>query len=190
MFDLPGAVFPTATRMLAPTSRFAVALLGRVGAATAEVVEESADDDGKPRYAAGDELGLSGLQRAFQDQLAGTAGFTVTVVSADENTGDVGREIAAVDPQPGQKLDLVAATDVLQRDWANGGVVALPITELPPTTTAEDVATAIQEVARPAVAAPITVNGENGVQGTVTPEVIAASLSFQAEKLAGGKPRP
>jgi vancomycin resistance protein YoaR len=91
-----------------------------------------------------------------------------------------GTQPQPVDPQPGQRLDLNAATGVLQRDWANGGVVALPITELPPTTTAEDVATAIQEVARPAVAAPITVNGENGVQGTVTPEVIAASLSFEA----------
>ncbi|MFC5233472.1 VanW family protein [Pseudonocardia zijingensis] len=92
-----------------------------------------------------------------------------------------GTDPQPVDPRPGQRLDLAAATEVLQRDWANGGVVALPITELPPTTTAEDVATAIKQVARPAVAAPITVNGENDVQGTVTPEVVAASLSFVAE---------
>ena len=76
-----------------PTARFAVALLGRVGAATAEVIEES-QDDGSPRYAAGDQLGFSGLQRAFQEQLAGTAGFTVSVVSTDEGTGDQGQEIA------------------------------------------------------------------------------------------------
>jgi vancomycin resistance protein YoaR len=86
-----------------------------------------------------------------------------------------------VDPKPGQQLDVAAASEVLQRDWANGSAVALPITELPPSTTAEDVATAIQEIARPAVAARITVVGENGVQGTVTPQVIAASLSFLAE---------
>ncbi|QYN35709.1 VanW family protein [Pseudonocardia sp. DSM 110487] len=92
-----------------------------------------------------------------------------------------GTQPQPVDPQPGQQLNVAAAVDVVQRDWANGGAVVLPITELPPTTTAEDVATAIQEVARPAVAAPITVIGENGVQGTVTPEVIAASLSFEAE---------
>ena len=41
MFDLPGAVFPTATRLLAPSPAFASALLGRVGEATAEVIEES-----------------------------------------------------------------------------------------------------------------------------------------------------
>jgi len=100
VFDLPGAVFPTETRLLAPSSRFAVALLGRVGAATAEIIEES-QDDGSPRYATGDQVGLSGLQRAFQEQLAGTAGFTVSVVSTDENTTDQGREIDAVAPEPG-----------------------------------------------------------------------------------------
>ncbi|WP_409331512.1 penicillin-binding transpeptidase domain-containing protein [Trujillonella humicola] len=103
VFDLPGAVFPTETRLLAPTSRFAVALLGRVGAATAEVLEETSGDDG-PLYAAGDQLGTSGLQRAYQERLTGTAGFTVAVVSTDETTGDEGREIAAVDPVPGEPL--------------------------------------------------------------------------------------
>jgi cell division protein FtsI/penicillin-binding protein 2 len=104
VFDLPGAVFPTSTRLLAPTARFAEAMLGRVGAATAEVIEESQDDDGAPRYADGDQLGLSGLQRAFQEQLAGTPGFTVSVVSTDEGTADAGREIAAVEPGPGTPL--------------------------------------------------------------------------------------
>ena len=103
VFDLPGAVFPTETRLLAPTSRFAVALLGRVGAATAEVIEDS-QENGSPRYAAGDQLGLSGLQRAFQEQLAGRAGFTVSVVSTDEATGDQGQEIESVAPEPGSPL--------------------------------------------------------------------------------------
>ncbi len=103
VFDLPGAVFPTDTRLLAPSPRFAAALLGRVGDATAEVIEETTVD-GVAAYAAGDELGLSGLQRAFQEQLTGTPGFTVTVVSTDEATGDTGREVAAVDPVPGQPV--------------------------------------------------------------------------------------
>ena len=103
VFDLPGAVFPTDTRLLAPSPRFASALLGRVGPATAEVLEETAED-GAPVYATGDELGLSGLQRALQAQLTGTPGFTVTVVSADETTGDTGREVDAVEPVPGQPV--------------------------------------------------------------------------------------
>jgi cell division protein FtsI/penicillin-binding protein 2 len=100
VFDLPGAVFPTDTRLLAPTARFAAALLGRVGAATAEIIDESTDN-GSPRYAEGDQLGLSGLQRAFQEQLAGTPGFTVTVVSSGQNTGDQGQQIAAIAPKAG-----------------------------------------------------------------------------------------
>lgn len=103
VFDLPGAVFPSAARLLAPSSRFALGLLGRVGSATAEVIEAS-KDHGSPRYADGDQLGLSGLQRASQVQLAGTAGFTVTVVSTDQKTGDQGRQIAKVDPKPGTPL--------------------------------------------------------------------------------------
>jgi cell division protein FtsI/penicillin-binding protein 2 len=103
VFDLPGAVFPTDTRLLAPSPRFGLALLGRVGSATAEILEESTGDDG-PLYAAGDQLGTSGLQRAYQEQLAGTAGFTVTVVSTDESTGDEGRQIDAVAAVPGSPV--------------------------------------------------------------------------------------
>ena len=47
-------------------------------------------DHGRPRYAATDQVGLSGLQRAFQQQLTGTPGFTVSVVSTDKATGDTG----------------------------------------------------------------------------------------------------
>jgi vancomycin resistance protein YoaR len=86
-----------------------------------------------------------------------------------------------VDPVPGQQLDVAAAVDVLQRDWANGGAVALPLTVLPATTTPEDVRTAIEEVARPAVSAPVTFVGEKDVRGTLAPEVIATALVFRAE---------
>lgn len=103
VFDLPGAVFPTRTRLLAPSAQFAEALIGRVGPATAEILEESAED-GEPRYAPGDQLGTSGLQRIHQDRLAGTPGFTVRVAALDESIGDEGREIAAVDPVPGEPV--------------------------------------------------------------------------------------
>jgi vancomycin resistance protein YoaR len=86
-----------------------------------------------------------------------------------------------VDPVPGQQLDVSAAADVLRQDWATGRSVALPLTELPPTTTPEDVAAAIEEVARPAVSAPVAVAGEGGIQGTITPQVIASALTFRAD---------
>ncbi|MGY1847233.1 MULTISPECIES: penicillin-binding transpeptidase domain-containing protein [unclassified Blastococcus] len=111
VFDLPGAVFPTETRLLAPTARFASALLGRVGPATAEIIEETSVD-GQPRYAAGDQLGLSGLQRAYQDQLTGTPGFTVSVVSTDEATGDAGREIASVAPVAGEPVQIPLVPEI------------------------------------------------------------------------------
>jgi cell division protein FtsI/penicillin-binding protein 2 len=101
VFDLPGAVFPTSTRLLAPSSRFGLALLGRVGDATQEVIDETTGEDGQPLYAAGDDLGLSGLQRAFQAQLAGTPGFTVSVASSDETLDDAGEVVDTVDPVPG-----------------------------------------------------------------------------------------
>ncbi|WP_246081186.1 penicillin-binding transpeptidase domain-containing protein [Modestobacter altitudinis] len=101
VFDLPGAVFPTSTRLLAPSSRFGLALLGRVGDATQEVIDETTGEDDKPQYAAGDDLGLSGLQRAYQAQLAGTPGFTISVASSDETVEDAGEVVDTVAPVPG-----------------------------------------------------------------------------------------
>ena len=72
IYDLAGTVFQEGTRELGPTARFAQPLLGRVGAATAEVLTEVG-----PGYAATDQLGLSGLQRALNKQLTGTAGARV-----------------------------------------------------------------------------------------------------------------
>jgi len=125
VFDLPGAVFPTSTRLLASSSRFGLALLGRVGDATQEVIDEVAGDDGEPLYAAGDALGLSGLQRAYQQQLAGTPGFTVSVVSTDESTGDTGRALATVDPVAGTPVQtpLVPAL----QNAADAAVAAQPL---------------------------------------------------------------
>jgi cell division protein FtsI/penicillin-binding protein 2 len=125
VFDLPGAVFPTDTLLLAPSPRFAEALLGRVGAVTAEIIEES-QDDGSPRYVDGDRVGLSGLQRAFQEQLTGTPGFTVSVVATDESIEDEGREIAAVDPEPGTPVQTPLVPAIQNAADAAAGGQTLP----------------------------------------------------------------
>ena len=86
----PGAVFPTvdpAARAHLPVRRRA-ARPGR-RRPPRRCIKET-EDHGRPRYAATDQLGLSGLQRAFQEQLTGTPGFTVSVVSTDKSTGDTG----------------------------------------------------------------------------------------------------
>ncbi|PWJ55335.1 Cell division protein FtsI/penicillin-binding protein 2 [Quadrisphaera granulorum] len=74
---LPGTVFRESTLPLAPTPAFARALLGRVGQATKEIVDAS---DG--RIASGDTTGLSGLQRTYDERLAGTPGTTVQALPA------------------------------------------------------------------------------------------------------------
>jgi cell division protein FtsI/penicillin-binding protein 2 len=63
---LPGLVFRDQTRTLAPTPTFGRAVLGSVRVATAETLAKTG-----PLAAATDYLGASGLQLAFQDQLAG-----------------------------------------------------------------------------------------------------------------------
>ena len=62
-----------------PDARVRAALLGRVGPATAEVVEAS---DG--RIVAGDEVGLSGLQARYDEQLRGMPGAAVVARDADD----------------------------------------------------------------------------------------------------------
>ena len=80
---------------LAPTKEFAAAILGTVGPATAELVKES---DG--RIKAGDDVGLSGLQKRYDEQLTGTRGATVAVVGE----GDQRRTLFTADPVAGSSL--------------------------------------------------------------------------------------
>ena len=89
-----------------------------------------------------------------------------------------------VPPADGQNLDLAAAREVLERDWATSPTVQLPMTVLPPTTTEDDVTEAVAEVATPAVSGPVTVTGEN-VTGTIAPEVVASALTFRADPNEG-----
>lgn len=107
-----------------------------------------------------------------------------TTVDQDPVEGSVrfvNDEPIPVDPQPGRQLDTTVAADVVKRDWATGTPVALPLVELPAATTAEDVADAVDDVARPAVSAPVSVLGDGGARGMIATEVIATALSFRAE---------
>ncbi len=94
----PGALLLDDSLPLAPTRQFASEILGRAGEATAELVESS---DGA--IVAGDEVGLSGLQRQYDGQLRGTPGLAVEIVGAD---GATLRDAFRVDPVPGEPLRL------------------------------------------------------------------------------------
>jgi len=95
IYSLPGTVFQTGERLLGPTARFAQPLLGRVGEATAEVLKEAGAG-----YRAGDHLGISGLQRALNDKLAGTAGARIEARGGGSTPPAVLGEIAGTPGQP------------------------------------------------------------------------------------------
>lgn len=78
LLDLAGIVGRRGELPLAPTAEFARALLGRAGPVTAELVEEHPD-----RYRAGDTAGLSGLQRRYDEQLAGRPGLQIVAAPVD-----------------------------------------------------------------------------------------------------------
>ncbi|MEV8436145.1 VanW family protein [Actinosynnema sp. NPDC051121] len=84
----------------------------------------------------------------------------------------------AVDPKQGQKLDVAGATEKLLAGWADGGTVELPVATTPVKTTKEGVAKALAEVAKPATAAPLIIQGE-GKDATLTPEQLATVLVFE-----------
>ncbi|GAB94318.1 cell division protein FtsI/penicillin-binding protein 2 [Kineosphaera limosa] len=80
---------------LAPSSTFARPILGSVGPATAEQVEQS-----KGAVRAGDIVGLGGLQAAQNKRLQGIPGYVVEAVKDDGST----RELHAVDAKHGQSV--------------------------------------------------------------------------------------
>jgi cell division protein FtsI/penicillin-binding protein 2 len=110
---LPGIVFREGERPLAPTAQFARALIGRVGPATAEVLEEVGGG-----FGAGDELGLSGLQRQFQELLSGQPGSRVSIVGPD------GQDVVALNETPAVRGESLQTTLVPEIQKAADAAVA------------------------------------------------------------------
>lgn len=75
--QIPGALPVEDEQMLAPTATFARPVLGTVGQATKEIV-----DDSSGAVVAGDQVGLSGLQRRYDGRLRGTPGVVVELAAA------------------------------------------------------------------------------------------------------------
>jgi cell division protein FtsI/penicillin-binding protein 2 len=72
---VPGVILNKETEDLSPTHAFSRAFIGTVGPVTKEIV-----DDSNGHYVAGDNGGLSGLEKEFDTQLGGTNGYTVSIV--------------------------------------------------------------------------------------------------------------
>ena len=90
----------------------------------------------------------------------------------------------AVDPKPGQKLDVPGAEKVLVDSWASGKAVKLPVAVTEVKTTAAGVREAVDQIAKPAVAGPVVIRGE-GKDATLEPAVIAGALVFQPAEKGG-----
>lgn len=95
---IPGTLLVPATLPLAPTRDFARAVLGTVGPATAQIVADS-----KGAVRATDEVGLNGLQAAYDSQLRGTDGVSVAAVSTTGGA-TTSRPLFTLAPVPGTPL--------------------------------------------------------------------------------------
>ncbi|WP_410814776.1 VanW family protein [Micromonospora sp. 067-2] len=86
-----------------------------------------------------------------------------------------------VQPKPGLALDPKRSADAVRAGWLAGRPVTVPLVESHPATTAEDLDRLVAELAKPAVAAPVTLRTDRGsVQ--IPPAAIAKSLRFTADK--------
>ena len=94
---LPGTVFQTSQLPLAPTHDFARALLGSVGPVTADIIKKN-----PVRYRAGQQVGLTGLQQQYDQQLAGTIGLRVVLQHAAVGAADT--TLLTVAPRSGKPL--------------------------------------------------------------------------------------
>ncbi|RLP96021.1 vanomycin resistance protein VanB [Micromonospora sp. BL4] len=86
-----------------------------------------------------------------------------------------------VQPKPGQAFDPQRSAEVVRAGWLAGTPVTVPLVESQPATTAEELDRLVAELAKPAVAAPVTLRtGKGSVK--IPPTAIAKSLRFSADK--------
>jgi hypothetical protein len=77
LYPIPGTVFQSSTALSAITPGLTAGVVGTVGPVTAQELSQL----GAP-YTAQDDVGQTGLEQAYERQLAGTPAATVSVVSA------------------------------------------------------------------------------------------------------------
>lgn len=119
---VPGIIVSAGTRTLAPTPTFARGVLGQVLPATKETLAAAG-----PSASSVDDIGATGLQAAFQQQLAGRPGGAVRLI--DRTDQAVVKTLEEFSPQPGTPLrttlDLDLQTDAEAALATGGGPGAL-----------------------------------------------------------------
>lgn len=104
-YAVPGARAIDDTMLLAPTRTFARDLLGTVGEATAEMIEQSDGD-----IESGDVIGFSGLQKSYDERLRGAPAITVDAVAGEER-----RTLVEWDAEAGQPLQTTLDVDLQKK---------------------------------------------------------------------------
>ncbi|GAA3735857.1 VanW family protein [Plantactinospora mayteni] len=91
-------------------------------------------------------------------------------------------------PKPSKGLRADESAKALREGWLRGQPVQMPLVETHPATTTEEVDKLVTELAKPAVAGPVTVTTDRG-NLTIAPAVIAKSLVLTADKTGKIAPR-
>ncbi|HEY2948815.1 MAG TPA: VanW family protein [Micromonosporaceae bacterium] len=91
-------------------------------------------------------------------------------------------------PKSGRGITQAAAVSAITNGWLRVGEVEVPLANIDPVTTAADVDRLLSELARPAVAASVTVTTPGGTF-TVRPAAIAESLVLTSDARGEIKPR-
>jgi vancomycin resistance protein YoaR len=95
-----------------------------------------------------------------------------------------GIEPVAVPSVPGQVVEGPGAARAITEHWLDPTPVALPVIEAPVTVTPAGIQQALDEVARPAVAGPVTVVGD-AKNATITTQAITTLLVFRPDGSGG-----
>ncbi|MFC4146842.1 VanW family protein [Micromonospora mangrovi] len=91
-------------------------------------------------------------------------------------------------PKPSLSLDPPRSAEVVKQGWLSGRPVTVPLVEKAPATSRAEVDTLVEELAKPAVAAPVTLTTDKG-SVTIPPTAIARSLRFSADEAGKLTPR-
>jgi cell division protein FtsI/penicillin-binding protein 2 len=103
--ELDGTVFREETRELAPTRVFGRALFGSVGEVTKEIM-----DANPGKYQPGDQVGLFGLEKKYDDRLRGTDGLKIFITSKNSDGTTREQPVYDTDPVNGQPLKVTLDT--------------------------------------------------------------------------------
>ena len=95
IYPLPGTRFRDTTVRTTPSPGFAEHVLGRTG----EITDERLEELGQP-YRAGDVVGLTGVEAAYETQLAGTPSGDIQLADAEGEVVEVLDRIEGREPRP------------------------------------------------------------------------------------------